>query len=296
MLPCFGIVMGFGEKTIAEVCNDHGVSIPLFLLFCNLYTFDDYTPNYAELKQISIEDVVAYLQRSHRIYLETNLPQIIDKVLNLAEQHVLPATKNMLVAFCEKYQQDAYAHMQYEEEYVFPHIRKLLAGEKSNFTFNESENDHRNIGTTLRDLRSLIIKYAPSTCTVEQCFPVLIDLYMFEYDLYKHTRLEDTVLFPLIEYLNEEGRKGYSADLSEREKQALIALACGLSNKEIAEKLNISIHTVVSHRKNIIRKTGIRTAQGLTLYAFINNLITPNDLRRFSSSSPSPFLVTPHMR
>jgi DNA-binding CsgD family transcriptional regulator len=103
---------------------------------------------------------------------------------------------------------------------------------------------------------------------------------MFEYDLRKHARLEDTVLVPLMECLGDRGNNDYdSADLSERERQALTALARGLSNKEIADKMNISIHTVISHRKNIIRKTGIRTAQGLTLYAFINNLITSKDLR-----------------
>jgi regulator of cell morphogenesis and NO signaling len=278
-LPCFGIGMGFGEKTIAEVCDEHGVSLPLFLIFCNLYTFEEYTPSHSELKRISLEDVIAYLECSHKLYLETYLPRILDKVLTLDEEHLSSATKNMLAAFCEKYRQDATAHMQYEEEYLFPHARKLLAGEKSNFTLNEFETGHRNIGVVLSDLRSLIVKYVPDTCSIEQCFPVLSDLYLFEYDLHKHTRLEDTVLIPLIEHMAEEGRKGYSAELSEREKQALIALACGLSNKEIADKLNISIHTVISHRKNIIRKTGIKTVQGLTLYAFFNDMITPKDLR-----------------
>jgi regulator of cell morphogenesis and NO signaling len=256
------------------------VSVPLFLVFCNLYTFEDYTPNHVELKQINLADVVAYLQRSHRVYLETKMPDMFDRVLAMAEKHTPPASRNMLVSFCEKYIQDSRAHMQYEEDYVFPHIRKLLEGDKSDFVFNEFESDHRNIGIALRDLRSLLIKYAPNTCAIEEIFPVIIDLYLFEYDLHKHTRLEDTVMIPLIESLKEEGNNGhYNGDLSEREKQALVALACGLSNKEIAEKLNISVHTVISHRKNIIRKTGIRTAQGLTLYAFINNLITPKDLR-----------------
>ncbi|MDR1757118.1 MAG: LuxR C-terminal-related transcriptional regulator [Culturomica sp.] len=280
LLPNFGIELGFGEKTVAQVCEEYGVPEPLFLLICNLYTFDDYTPDHAELKQVSIEDVVVYLQNSHKSYLETSMPQTLEKVLSLAELHVQPANKNMLVAFCDKYRQEAIAHIKYEEEVVFSHIRMLLAGEKSNYVVSEFENSHKNIDTTLKDLRSIIIKYAPRTCTIAQCLPVLIDLFMLEYDLRKHTRLENFVLIPLIEYLNDGGHNGYdSSDLSERERQTLAALARGLSNKEIAEKLNISIHTVISHRKNIVRKTGIKTAQGLTLYAFINNLITPKDLR-----------------
>ena len=67
-------------------------------------------------------------------------------------------------------------------------------------------------------------------------------------------------------------------ELSDREKDILIALAQGLTNKEIADKLYISTHTVISHRKNIVRKTGIKTVSGLTLYALFNNLVSQDDL------------------
>jgi DNA-binding NarL/FixJ family response regulator len=67
-------------------------------------------------------------------------------------------------------------------------------------------------------------------------------------------------------------------DLTEREVDVLIAVAKGLMNKEIADKLNISIHTVISHRKNITRKTGIKSVSGLTVYALINNLITSDEV------------------
>ena len=67
-------------------------------------------------------------------------------------------------------------------------------------------------------------------------------------------------------------------DLSEREIDVLIAVAKGWMNKEIADKLNISIHTVISHRKNITRKTGIKSVSGLTVYALINNLIGKDEM------------------
>ena len=62
--------------------------------------------------------------------------------------------------------------------------------------------------------------------------------------------------------------------LSEREIDVLKQLTLGLSNKEIADKLNISIHTVISHRKNITDKTGIKSTSGLTIYAISNNIIS----------------------
>ena len=62
-------------------------------------------------------------------------------------------------------------------------------------------------------------------------------------------------------------------DLSAREKEILVCVAKGMLNKEIADVCNLSIHTVITHRKNITRKTGIKTVAGLTVYALLNNLI-----------------------
>lgn len=67
-------------------------------------------------------------------------------------------------------------------------------------------------------------------------------------------------------------------ELSAREKDILICVAKGLINKEIADLYNISIHTVITHRRNITRKTGIKTVAGLTVYALLNNLIDPSSV------------------
>ena len=69
-----------------------------------------------------------------------------------------------------------------------------------------------------------------------------------------------------------------SHELSERERDVLVLVAKGLANKEIADKLNISIHTVMSHRKNIAHKTGIKSVAGLTVYALLNNMLDAADV------------------
>jgi len=68
-------------------------------------------------------------------------------------------------------------------------------------------------------------------------------------------------------------------ELSEREKEILIAVAKGMINKEIAALHNISIHTVISHRKNISRKTGIKSISGLAVYALLNKMIEQNEIQ-----------------
>lgn len=67
-------------------------------------------------------------------------------------------------------------------------------------------------------------------------------------------------------------------ELTDREREILISVARGRTNKEIADEHNISIHTVISHRKNITRKIGIKSVAGLTVYALLNNMIDQNDM------------------
>ena len=76
----------------------------------------------------------------------------------------------------------------------------------------------------------------------------------------------------------EKQEKTDDIELSKREIDVLVAVAKGLMNKEIADQMNISIHTVISHRKNITRKTGIKSVSGLTVYALLNNLIDETEV------------------
>lgn len=67
-------------------------------------------------------------------------------------------------------------------------------------------------------------------------------------------------------------------ELTEREKDVLSLVALGHINKEIADKLFISVHTVISHRKNITEKLGIKSISGLTVYAILNKLIDTENI------------------
>ncbi len=273
VLPCFGIEPGFGEKTIGQICAERGLSAPLVVLVCNLYTFDDYTPDHDALKQIPIEGIVDYLRNSHRDYLEIRMPRIIEAVL------ALPGGE-MLATFCGKYRAEVVAHFRYEEEVVFPYIGQLLDGEKPKYRISEYEANHSDIDGALEDLKNIIVKYLPRECTIELSRPVLQELFAFEHDLRKHTLLEDTILVPLVERLDGEGGPTANFDgveLTRREQEVLATLARGLANKEIADRLFISTHTVISHRKNIMRKTGFKTAQGLTFFALYSGLVSRED-------------------
>jgi regulator of cell morphogenesis and NO signaling len=100
--------------------------------------------------------------------------------------------------------------------------------------------------------------------------------------------VEEQILQPAVRLLEQRhssddvsakilGQIGSSTEggeqLSEREKDVVIGVVQGLTNKEIAEKLFIAPNTVITHRRNIARKLQIRSTAGLTIYAIVNKLI-----------------------
>lgn len=82
----------------------------------------------------------------------------------------------------------------------------------------------------------------------------------------------------LINNSEEASSQAESFDLSNRETDVLVCVAKGMTNKDISDMLNISVHTVITHRKNIVKKTGIKSVSGLTVYALLNNLVDESEI------------------
>lgn len=77
---------------------------------------------------------------------------------------------------------------------------------------------------------------------------------------------------------NNNSSNENNKDLSMRETDVLQLIVKGSTNKEIADKLNISLNTVLTHRKNITTKLGIKTVSGLTFYAIMNGIISGEEI------------------
>jgi regulator of cell morphogenesis and NO signaling len=208
VFPCFGLGLGLGECTVKQLCEKNRISLPLFLLVCNLYTFDDYFPDTKVLMEIPLGDLMQYLKNSHTDYLNNRMPAIISRVMNLTNDCHIKHGK-MLTEFCEKYKQEVIAHFDYEEKTVFPYIQELLDGGKSeNYQIKDYERHHTflNLDIALNDLKNIIIKYLPPECEMEKCRNALIELFLFESDLNKHTILEDQILIALVEKIEKKLR------------------------------------------------------------------------------------------
>ena len=77
----------------------------------------------------------------------------------------------------------------------------------------------------------------------------------------------------------EEEKDSGQETLSEREKEIITCVVKGMTNKTIADKLFLSIHTVITHRRNIARKLQIHSPAGLTIYAIVNKLVELSDIK-----------------
>jgi regulator of cell morphogenesis and NO signaling len=275
----FGLEMGVGEQTIAQVCEAHGVHTPTFLSIVNYKVFK----KRAIPADIDVPTLQRYLHNAHTYFLDFRLPRLRRALI----EAIIPADPTTqipgLILRC------------YDEfvEEIRTHIEHENAG-----LFEEHEHDDERITSKLTEIKNLIIKYYPSanqqsaisnqqsaisnqqSSITYLLISVMSDLWHTEQDFADHCAIEDDILRPAL--TNHRSRKSKAVkeqeteELSDRERDVLVQVVHGLSNKEIADVLCISTHTVISHRKNIARKLNIHSTAGLTIYAIVNKLVDIN--------------------
>ena len=265
----FGIPFGVGDKSIETICQENGVDCTTLLAVVNFAINGEYqyTP------KIDITTLRQYLENAHIYIMDFQLPrirQLLLEAINLAgADNKVPL---LIVRFYDEYVEEIRAHIQHENECAFEH----------------HATDDRHIAAKAIELKNLIIKYYPHNDKQNQqnqeqnrlLYAVLHDIYHFENELALHCAIEDEILLPALAK-NDQTIKTHQLDipneteeLSVREKEVLVHIVKGLSNKEIADALCLSAHTVMSHRKNIVRKLNIHSIAGLTIYAIVNGIVT----------------------
>ena len=284
-LGAFGIRLGFGDKTVEEVCREQGVDSYTFLAVVN-FIINGYAPKDSD-DRIAVETILGYLRASHRFFLDFQLPSIREKLKATLCQDDSMST--LILHLYDEYAHDIQKHMRYEEKTLFPYVEALLRGEQtSRYNVGIFSKNHSDTTGKFQELKSIIIKYLPQdNLSNNKLTDTLYDIYNNEEWLCNHSNVEDCIFVPAIRLLEkkvkEEGISTRSNDIirsvercetvSEREKDIIVCLVQGMSNKEIAEHLFISVNTVITHRRNIARKLQIHSVAGLTIYAIANNLI-----------------------
>ena len=201
ILQRLGIRLGFGEATIAEICDRYGISTELFLVICNIYSFIDYYPLVDSLNENDIKSITTYLRASHRYYTEVCFPTIHENVHRLVKE-LDEISRKLIDKFYDDYDNEVSNHFRYEEEIVFPYIENLMAGnlcDREKYSISLFEHNHSNINEKLNDLKNIIIKYLDEECSSLVRFELLNNIYNVENDLSKHSLIEDRLLVPLVE-------------------------------------------------------------------------------------------------
>ena len=265
----FGLEMGVGDQTIEQVCLAHDVHTPTFLSIVNYKVFHQR----AIPEDIDVPTLQRYLRNAHTYFLDFRLPRLRKALV----EAIMPADPNTkipeLILRC------------YDEfvDEIRTHIEHENAG-----LFDEHEHDDQRITDKLTEIKNLIIKYYPAPLTdnpspvTYQLISVMSDLWHTEQDFADHCAIEDDILRPALTKQESHSHRRHqqqeTEELSDREKDVLVQVVRGLSNKEIADVLCISTHTVITHRKNIARKLNIHSTAGLTIYAIVNKLVDINSL------------------
>ncbi|MCI6504329.1 MAG: helix-turn-helix transcriptional regulator [Prevotella sp.] len=285
-LSAFGIGMGFGTKTVKEVCEADGVDTFTFLVIVNL-TINGYHSQ-SDIHHLDIQTLLRYLRASHQYYIDFQLPFLRKELVEaLAEGDRLG---KLIIKIFDEYASFITHHMKFEEQTLFPYVEGLINGEKKEgYDIETFSKHHDQTSEKLKELKSIIIKYLPSDPKLGNLLTAaLYDLYNLEEWLVLHANVEEAIFIPAIQELEKAHNENNptpilsslistSADngeaLSEREKDVVVGVVQGLTNKEIADKLFIAPNTVITHRRNIARKLQIHSIAGLTIYAIVNKLV-----------------------
>lgn len=264
----FGLKLGLGEKTVAEICLEHKLNPDFFLAILNTYLNEDYFPEKL-LQGFDVDLVSNYLKQTDGYYIHAQIPNI--------EKHL-----NAFIAMSD------------------PNNTQLLLIRKLFFKFKEELLHRINSGlldddtsyALLLDLKNILIKHITGSFNENLCFAVVFAVDTLLNDLGKHNRIREKILKPMISKLSEAGFDDWqtllSSDalpemdsektISPRELEVLKLIALGLLNKEVADRLNISLNTVLSHRKNITAKLGIKTVSGLIFYCISHGYISADEI------------------
>jgi regulator of cell morphogenesis and NO signaling len=199
----FDIRLGFGDRSIEEVCRLHQADTNFFLAIINTFHNEDYFPE-KQLLSFSPVLIVSYLKKTHRYYLDYNIPAL-EQLLDLFLSGYRGDVKDLKIirTFYSKYKQELTAHIRHEEEQVFPYVLAVVKASESAsdldngfeiYSIKNFEKEHSNVDEKLFDLKNIIIKYMNPVYDDNHCNSFLFSLCELEKDLKDHARIEDKIL------------------------------------------------------------------------------------------------------
>lgn len=270
---------------------EDGVDLNSFLAVCNFLCDRNYISY-----PISLPTLMAYLRKAHSHFLDFLLPSIRRKLIEAINCSDINDVSFLLLKFYDDYVKEVRNHMQHENEEVFSYVSHLLSGEISrSFRITDYSLNHVSMTKSLNELKDVFIRHYHVKDN-EILTSALFDIIYCGNELNRHCDIENKLFIPEVENLEKslklrslekevESKDKSSCKenelleaMTDREKEIISCVARGMANKEIADKLYLSINTITTYRRNIASKLQIHSTAGLTIFAILHNLIDINEV------------------
>jgi len=215
----FGISLGFGDKTIREICQEKKIDLQFFLEIVNSFLDHDYFPR-EQLKSFPIRLIVDYLTKTHHEYLTKTIPEIESVISGREGICYKDKEHNFLMnTFFQEYKDELITHIKREDEQVFPYaleVEQCYLQKKSaeslpdkfrDYTISRYLQEHDDVEEKLFDLKNIIIKYLPPPKNPRLCYRVIVLLFNLEKDMNDHSRIEEKVFVPKVAMMEKVIRR-----------------------------------------------------------------------------------------
>ncbi len=202
----FGLSLGFGEKTVQEVCNGKGVDCCTFLAVVN-FMAEGSERMEDDVENLSMPSLMNYLKQAHHYFLDFCLPTIRRKLIEAIDCSADNEIAFLILKFFDQYVGEVRKHMDYEDKNVFTYVYNLMEGKETNgYTISQFARQHDQIDATLTELKNIIIKYYPVNGNNHLLNAVLFDIFSCEEDLSSHCRVENFLFVPAVRRIEKGGK------------------------------------------------------------------------------------------
>lgn len=268
VLSRFELRPGFGNMTVDEACTRLSIDRKLFIMVINDFMDIAIPGNSHKCEMPDRETSVAFLSDTDDFYEKVQLPNILRHMRPLSS---VPGPLNRyLDQLAEKFRMRG----AYDRRVLFP---AFLASDMKPMADSDvitALNLDREIEEELCDLMEFFIVHLDTPHDPNMLLGVITAIDALRKDVAGINRIRKKLLTRLgdVKINDEESKESDKGPLTQREKEVLALLSSGLSNKEVADRLCISVNTAITHRRNITSKLGIHSLAGLSLYAYTHGL------------------------
>ena len=201
----FGLSLGFGDKSVGDVCASQHVDCDTFLAVANFISSDRSSYDMNELPPFKVESLMKYLKNAHDYFLDFDLPMVRRRLIEAIDFSGEDKVSYLILKFFDSWVAEVRAHMENENRQVFTYVEKLLAGKaKKGYSIAKFARHHAQIDESLRELKNIIIKYLPERGDNNLLNAVLFDIFNCEQDLASHREVEDYLFVPAVMQLEKE--------------------------------------------------------------------------------------------